>query len=203
MTTSSGPEGPVDSSMTRAPTRSLWVQPSFLVTFALCALWLGGLLGSSQTAQAARPGFAFLLIATVLGYFAYRRWRGWRAVPRHGWLPSRRMSGRRWVGLVIYLVIVLSVTAGLATQPDKVLWAKSLDTTTCGDWQSVMTDYQRNQVAMTFLAYDRLQSPMPADAAVASVDDYTSTITLMCKHDVGPSSNLLRSWEAGAPPPAP
>lgn len=205
MTTSGGPESPdqADSTTTRTAARSLWEQPSFLVTVALCAVWLAVLLSGSKAAQAARPGAAILLILTLLGYAGYRKLRGWTALPTSGWLPSRQTSRRRWVGLVLYAVVVLSVAAGLATQPDNVLWTKSLNATTCGDWQAVMTDYQRNQVALTLLDYDRSQTPMPADAATDSASDYVSVITDMCRNDVGPSSLLFQSWEAVPPPPAP
>ena len=205
MTAGNGPEGPgaVASATPRTAGESLWEQPSFLVAFAICAVWAAILVSGTQAAQAARPGAAALLVVTVLVFSGYRKWRGRSALPRSGWLPSRRTSRRRWVGLGIYAVVVLSVAGGLATQPDSVLWTKDLNATTCGDWQTVMTDYQRHQVALTLLDYDRLQTPMPADAATDTADDYVAVITAMCRNDVGPSALLLQSWEAGAPPPAP
>jgi len=184
---------------------SLWDQPSFLVALALGVLWLAALLSSSKAAQAGRPGFAILLIVTVLGYLGYRRVRGLRALRKSNWLPRRQTTRRRKVALGIYLAVLAVASAGLAVSPalpnTPVLWTKNLDATTCGDWQSVMTDYQRNQIALTLLDYDRLLTPVPADAgAGATSGDYVETITLLCS-EVGPSANLFQSWEAGNPGP--
>ncbi len=204
MTTTAGPEGPgeVQPTTTRTAARSLWEQPSFLVTLGLCVLWLTAFATNTQSAQESRPVAIFLLVATVLGYALYRRKRGWKALPTTGWLPSRRASRRHWIGLGLYISLLVFLVAGSAMRqttsqgnsvpahvPDAP-WTKSLTATTCGDWQSEMSDRQRQTFAGALLAYD-LAQPHGAALDQAKASDYISMITDTCK-DESPSSLVVQ-----------
>ena len=204
MTTNGGSES---SGQVRSPTggvaaRPLWEQPSFLVTLGLCVLWLTAFASNTESAQATRPGAVILLIVTVFGYALYRRRRGWKALPRSGWLPSRRASRRRWIGLGLYVSLLVYLVVGSALQqttsqansvpapvPDAP-WTKSLAATTCGDWQSVMTARQRLAFAQALLAYD-LTQPHGAALNQATANDYISMIADTCK-DESPSSLVVQ-----------
>jgi len=199
MTTSGGPESPdqADSTTTRTAARSLWEQPSFLVTLGVCAVWLTAFTSSSEKIQADRPFAVIFLLLTALGYAGYRRWRGWKALPTSGWLPSRQTSRRRWIGLGVYLAALVLLVAASAmpqnTGPESgadAPWTKSLVATTCGDWQSVMTARQRLTFAQALLAYDLTQPHGPA-LNQATASDYISMIADTCK-DESPSSLVVQ-----------
>ena len=199
MTAGNGPEGPkhLDSTTTRDAARSLWEQPSFLVTFALCVLLLTVLAVGSESRPGARLGAIILLIPTIVGYALYRRRRGWKALPTSGWLPSRHASRRRWIGLGLYVALLLLFVVGAMMPPTTVSpgvpdapWTKSLAATTCGDWQSVMTARQRLAFAQALLAYD-LTQPHGAALNQATANDYISMIADTCK-DESPSSLVVQ-----------
>jgi hypothetical protein len=176
---------------------SLWEQPSFLVAFGLCLVCLSTFVSGTQAAQEARPGAIVFLILTALVYALYRSKLGWGAVPTRGWLPSRHFTRRRWFGLGIYFLLVVSVAGGLST-PRKAgspgaaeaPWTKGMTATTCGDWLSVMTDRQRQAFAEALLAYDLSRPHGPAlDQTTAT--EYASVITDTCRND-SPSSLVVQ-----------
>jgi hypothetical protein len=197
MTSGGGPREASTIQPTKAAsTRPLWEQPSFLVTLALCAVGMSAFVSGSEAALAARPEMTVVLVATLVGYVLYRKKRGWRALPTSGWLPSRQTSRRRWVGLGLYaflLVVLASLGMPRTTSGPGVAdtaWTKSMATTTCGDWLSVMTDRQRQAFAEALLTYD-LSKPHGPALDQTNDTEYISVITDTCRND-SPSSLVVQ-----------
>ena len=101
---------------------------------------------------------------------------------------------------VLALLLTGCTPASPSTHKPDASWAKSLATTTCGDWRSVITHSQRQAVAEALLAYDRSKPHGPAlDQATAG--DYISMITDTCK-DESSSSRVFPSGAPLSPPPS-